>query len=113
MNIENNVKIFSLMAGIEKPWVLEKVQLDENKDLHMYVKFQKGTKFKCNECDNICPIHDTIEKTWRHLNCFEHKTYIHCKVPRIKCKKHGVHLVDVPWAKANSGFTILFEEFIM
>lgn len=113
MDIDNNIRIFSLMAGIEKPWVLEKVRLDDNKDLHMYVRFQKGSKFKCNSCNDICSVYDTVEKTWRHLNCFEHKTYIHCKVPRIKCEKHGIHLVEVPWSKPGSAFTILFEEFIM
>ena len=113
MNINNDIKIFSLMLGIDDPWILEKVELDENKELHMYVRFQRGSKFKCNLCEELCPVHDTVEKTWRHLNCFEHKTYIHCKVPRIKCKNHGVHLVEVPWARANSGFTMLFEEFVM
>ena len=113
MNRENEIKIFSLMAGIEEPWILEKVEVDENKDLHMYVKYKRGNKFKCNQCAELCPVHDTIEKTWRHLNCFEHKTFIHCKVPRIKCEKHGVHLIDVPWASKNSGFTLLFEEFVM
>lgn len=113
MNKENEIKIFSLMAGIEEPWVLEKVEVDERKDLHMYVKYKRGEKFKCNQCQELCPVHDTKDKTWRHLNCFEHKTYIHCKVPRIKCEKHGIHLVEVPWAKANTGFTLLFEEFVM
>ena len=92
MNRENEIKIFSLMAGIEKPWILEKVEVDENKDLHMYVKYKRGEKFKCNKCEEICPVHDTIEKT---------------------CEKHGVHLVEVPWSKANTGFTLLFEEFVM
>ena len=113
MNQEKEIKIFSLMAGIEAPWLLEKVEVDENKDLHMYVKYKRGERFKCNQCQELCPVHDTIDKTWRHLNCFEHKTYIHCKVPRVKCEKHGVHLVEVPWAKANTGFTLLFEELVM
>lgn len=113
MNQEKEIKIFSLMAGIEAPWLLEKVEVDENKDLHMYVKYKRGERFKCNQCQELCPVHDTIDRTWRHLNCFEHKTYIHCKVPRVKCEKHGVHLVEVPWAKANTGFTLLFEEFVM
>ena len=113
MNQEKEIKIFSLMAGIEAPWLLEKVEVDENKDLHMYVKYKRGERFKCNQCQELCPVYDTVNKTWRHLNCFEHKTYIHCKVPRVKCDKHGVHLVEVPWAKANTGFTLLFEEFVM
>lgn len=113
MNKENEIKIFSLMAGIEEPWILERVEVDENKDLHMYVKYKRGNKFKCIKCSELCSVYDTVEKTWRHLNCFEHKTFIHCKVPRIQCERHGVHLVDVPWASQNSGFTLLFEEFVM
>lgn len=113
MNKENEIKIFSLMAGIEEPWILEKVEVDENKDLHMYVKYKRGNKFKCTKCNELCSVYDTVEKTWRHLNCFEHKTFIHCKVPRIQCEKHGVHLVDVPWSNKNSGYTLLFEEFVM
>ena len=42
-------------------------------------------------------IHDTKEKTCRHLNFFEHKTYIHCKVPRTRCYAHKVLLIAVPW----------------
>jgi len=34
-------------------------------------------------------------------------------VARINCDKCGVHLVDVPWARSGSGFTLLFEAIIM
>lgn len=48
MNKENDIKILSLMAGIEEPWILEKIEVDINKDLHMYVKYKRGEKFRCN-----------------------------------------------------------------
>lgn len=108
-----DINTMSLMLGITKPWILYKAEIDENMDLHVYVKFERGSKFTCAECEKMCPVYDTKEKTWRHLNCFEHKTFIHCKVPRIKCDKHGVHMVDVPWANGSTGFTILFENFVM
>ena len=31
-------------------------------------------------------------------------------MPRVKCPKHGVHLVEVPWARKGSAFTLLFEQ---
>jgi transposase len=34
-------------------------------------------------------------------------------VPRIKCSNCGVRLINVPWARADSGFTLLFEAYIM
>lgn len=108
-----DIKLFSIAIGIEEPWEIYDVKLDEKKDLHIYVKFKRGTKFECKECGKKCNIHDTVEKTWRHLNFFEHKAFIHAKVPRITCDKHKTHLVEVPWAKRQTGFTTQFEEFVM
>jgi transposase len=35
-------------------------------------------------------------------------------VPRVWCRQDGVHLVaGLPWASSGSGFTLLFEAFVM
>lgn len=44
-----------------------------------------------------------------HLDFFEHQAYLTARVPRVRCAEHGVHLVNVPWARPGSGFTLLFE----
>ncbi len=31
-------------------------------------------------------------------------------MPRVKCPAHGVHQVEVPWARKGSAFTLLFEQ---
>jgi transposase len=54
-----------------------------------------------------------VEKRWRHLNFFQHKTELIARVPRVKCPKCGVRQVQVPWARPDSGFTALFEAFCM
>ena len=108
--LENNdIKLFTLALGIQDPWQITKLELDNNLNLHIHISFKNGSKFFCKSCNKMCPVHDTKEKVWRHLNFFEHKTFIHAKVPRIKCDEHKVHLVDVPWASRKTGFTILFE----
>ena len=38
-------------------------------------------------------------------------TYLHCSVPRVRCKAHGAKTVNVPWAAKNSRFTLFFEGF--
>jgi len=38
---------------------------------------------------------------------------MHARVPRIKCNNCGVRVVKVPWARNDSGFTLLFEAYIM
>jgi hypothetical protein len=34
-------------------------------------------------------------------------------VPRIRCSKCGVRVIDVPWTRDGSGFTLLLEAYIM
>ncbi len=58
-------------------------------------------------------VHDTTDKQWRHLNFFQHKTFLHCRVPRITCPTCGVHQIEILWGRPGSGFTLLFEAFIL
>jgi transposase len=38
-------------------------------------------------------------------------TYVHCQLPRVRCKLHGAKSLDTSWAGKNSRFTMLFEAF--
>lgn len=59
------------------------------------------------------PAHDFADKTWRHLNFFQHHCYLHARVPRTKCPEHGVKRIEAPWARPGSDFTLLFEQAAM
>jgi transposase len=66
----------------------------------------------CPECGAISPKHDSRKRrSWRHLDTMQFATYLHCEVPRVRCKEHGAKTVTVPWAGKNSRFTLLFEGF--
>lgn len=106
----NSEELFTKALQLEEPWYIEKVEF-KNEELHMYVAFKKGFKFK-NKENNETTAYDTIKKVWRHLNFFQYKAYIHCDVPRIK-NSNGINMVDVPWSRPNSGFTMLFESFVI
>ncbi len=56
---------------------------------------------------------DTEEKTWRHLDFFQHQAYLTARVPRVECPEHGVKQVALPWARPRPGFTLLFEALVM
>jgi len=79
--------------------------------LDLFLEFKKGARFLCPKCGSgeHCPVHDTKERTWRHLDFSQHQAYLTAEVPRVTCSTHGVHQVNVPWARAGSGFTPLFE----
>ena len=82
------------------------------KELHININFKPSSRFP-DESGALCEVHDTIQKTWRHLNFFEHACYLHCRTPRIKTKDGKVKLVEVPCARPGSGFTLLFESYVM
>lgn len=101
--------------NIEDPWYIKDIDFNpELKQLDIWIDFKKGSKFPCPKCSGAnCSIHDTIDKVWRHLNFFEYKTYLHCRVPRVKCDDCGVHQIEVPWARKQSGFTLLMDAIII
>jgi transposase len=68
---------------------------------------------QCPVCGTQCAGYDSVEKRWRHLNFFQYRCELVSKVPRVNCPAHGVRLSDVPWASAESGFTLLFEAMVM
>ena len=112
----NSTEIFSLALGLQDPWIISDIEIltDEVsvKELHIHLGFKRGTKFE-DEAGKSCSVHDTQNKTWRHLNFFEHTCVLHCSVPRIRTSEGKVRLVDVPWARKGSGFTLLFEALAM
>ena len=102
--------VFMLGLGLTPPWQLFDQHLDMDvspNELHLRVGTERGESFPCPKCQQPCSAHDYQEKQWRHLNFFQHHCYFAAKVPRINCPEHGVHLLDVPWARKGSGFTLL------
>lgn len=101
--------------GLSHPWEVAKVEFvdtSDGKELHIHIDFRRGSKF-VNDCGVEQTAYDTQSKEWRHLNFFEHKCYLHCRVPRIMMGDGRYHLVEVPWARSGSGFTLLFEAYTM
>lgn len=113
--------LFQLALGLTEPWFVTNVRLDladEEKgrpgELHLYLDFRPGGRFACAQCGSAgLEVHDTMERSWQHLNFFQHLAWLHARTPRTRCGRCGVHLVSVPWARPNSGFTLLFEAFAL
>lgn len=104
-----------MALGLSEPWTVSKVEFIDGehstKELHIWLSFPRGHRFKVGAAEATA--YDTIDKTWRHLNFFEHLCYLHASVPRIKVGAHEIVMVEVPWARKNSGFTLLFESYSM
>jgi len=113
----NTTDLFAAALNLPEPWSISKVEFKPDSsgtmELHIELSFPRGSKFACPECEAETTAYDTTPRTWRHLNFFQYKTYIHADLPRIKCGEHGVKTVSVPWAREGSGFTLLFEGWVV
>lgn len=83
----------------------------------IFVDFTKGNKFDYSHSDdNISgkfPVQDTVQKSWQHLNFFEHSCHITARVPRVTTDDGKVRLITTPWEVMNSGFALLFEALLL
>lgn len=109
-----NKKLLELALGLESPWKIKEVGFNnEQRRIDIYLDFKTGSRFACSQCQSMSTIHDTVQKEWRHLNFFQHECYLHARTPRTSCDDCGVRVVEVPWARSRTGFTLLFEALIL
>ena len=59
------------------------------------------------------PVHDTVTKTYRHLNFFQHECELEVRLPRLKRPDGKVMPITPPWSGKLSGFTPRFEAFVL
>lgn len=109
----NMNKIFSTALGINDPWFVSNIKFNvENKRLDIDLNFKPGSKFEVAGIGNF-GAYDTVQKSWRHLNFFEHECYLNARVPRVKDDNGTLHTVTPGWSGLSNGFTLLFEALIL
>ncbi len=109
MEIEEH---YGHLLGIQSPWQISSVDLKmQGQRVDIVIEYSDDVG-PCPECGTLCPKHDDRNKrTWRHLDTMQFATYLHCELPRVRCKTHGAKTIKAPWAGKNSRFTLLFEAF--
>jgi len=134
--------LFQLALNITDPWFVSDLKFDvESKKLDVYIDFKKGSTFEyeyietktetkkiivdeeetevtnkielSREIFDNLKAYDTKDKTWRHLNFFEHECYLHTRVPRVKLPNGKTKLIKTPWEGFSNGFTLLFEALLV
>lgn len=110
--------LFEQALHIESPWYIKDIEFNEfERELIVFVDFKKGSKFNYENLEEGIngkfSVYDTTQKSWQHLNFFEHECHISARVPRIQTDDGKVRLIKTPWEGINSGFTLLFEALIL
>ena len=108
-----DTELYRHLLAIESPWVVTRVELQvKEQRVDVWVGHAKGEHWQCPECGNTLPTYDHApERTWRHRDSCQFMTYLHARIPRVKCPEHGVKQARVPWAGPRANFTQMFEVF--
>lgn len=107
-------KLFEAALGIADPWQVASVDFDEKaKTLTVLIDFKPGTRFGIAGHEGVHPVHDTVTKTYRHLNFFQHECHLQVRTPRVTLPNGSVRLVEPDFAGRLNGFTLLFEALIL
>lgn len=107
-------KLFEAALGVSSPWYVAGIQFDATQRLlQIRVDFTVGSRFSIADVTGEHPVHDTVNKQYRHLNFFQHECLLDVRVPRVKLPDGSVRQVTPPWAGKLSGFTLLFEALVL
>ncbi len=110
-----DTELYRHLLGIEQPWTVDRVELSvKAQQVDVWAVHADGTRWPCPECGTELPGYDHgAERTWRHLDSCQFKTYLHARPPRVDCPTHGVKTVRLPWAEPSSRFTAMFERLVI
>jgi len=106
----NIIEIIEELLPAVSPFQLDKVEKEETKqEVHLYFSIEKP-----HGPPEGFTIHQYYDRTWEHLNIFQYRCFIHCRVPIYKNTETGrTQALRVEFSRTNSRFTLLFEKRIM
>jgi transposase len=102
--------IYERLLRLGDDWSVSGVELDELNDiLHITIRY-KHSSWTDEDTGEVFPIFDfRTERVWRHLDCMEFQTHVHCRLPRIKTSDGKVQTIEYDWAESGFSYTKKFE----
>ena len=107
-------QLFETAIGIAAPWYVDSVDFSlQERNLTIKIDFKRGTRFAVTDFEGEHPTHDTVRKSYRYLNFFQYNCVLEVRVPRIRLPDGSVRQVEPDFAGQLSGFSKMFEAFIL
>ncbi len=111
-------KLFHELLGLGLNWEVSESRFERESGT-MYLEIRETPRIwetvRCPKDGGLVGCHDHTEVlSWRHLNIFQHRCEITCRLPRGKCRQCGhVFRVRPPWEGLSMHFTKEFEAFAL
>ena len=111
-------KLFHDLLGLGMKWEVTESDFEHQRGtvvLHLRETAALWAAVHCPKCTGHGFCYDHPKPlVWRHLNVFEHRCELHCRLPRARCRSCGhTWLVRPPWEGLSTHFTKGFEAFAL
>jgi transposase len=92
--------------------VVEDVFIGEQGEVVVAARPDWRERARCGVCRRRCPGADqgAGRRRWRALDLGTSKAFVEADAPRVRCRRHGVVVCALPWARHDSRFTRAFED---
>jgi len=104
------IEILEELLPVVHPFKLREVKKDETlQEVHLYFEIEKG-----HGAPEGFTVHQYYDRKWEHVNLFQYRCFIHCRIPVYENKTTGkTKALQVDFSRANSPFTLLYEKRVM
>ena len=105
-------RVWERACGLERT-VVEGVRFDETADaIVVSARPDAKARNRCGRCGRRSPSYDQGggRRRWRALDAGTTRVLVEAGAPRVHCRTHGPTVVQVPWARHDSGHTRDFDE---
>ena len=104
-------RVWARLLGLQRA-VVENVQIGDEGDIDVVVRPGWRERDRCGLCQRRSPGFDQGDgrRRWRALDLGSTLAFLEAEAPRVTCRRHGVVVCAVPWARHDSRFTTAFED---
>ena len=104
-------RVWARLLGLPRT-VVEDVEFGNEGEFVITVRPVWRERDRCGICRRRSPGFDLGEgrRRWRMLDLGTTLAYVESESPRVRCRRHGVVVCAVPWARHRARFTRTFED---
>jgi transposase len=105
------IRVWARLLGLRRV-VVEDVRIGGEGEVIVSARPNWRERDRCGVCRRRSPGFDLGEgrRRWRALDLGTTFAFVEAEAPRVTCRRHGVVVCAVPWARHGSRFTRAFED---
>lgn len=106
-----SIRVWAGLLGLQRT-VVEDVTTGNEGEVVVSVRPGWRERDRCGVCRRRCGRYDPGEgrRRWRALDLGSTLCFLEAEAPRVRCRRHGVVVAAVPWARHDARFTRAFED---